>query len=321
MIPPEAAATARAYGLAPNRLQPVASAYREAAAFRAGGVLLKPFRYGERRLYYATVALRHMAERGCRLVPALVETPDGDRYIRIGDTWWYATTWITGRRPRWPGDLEGAARSLAAFHSAAQGCFIPYSGSRSWRKRWAGLLQDLLDFTRQAEAGATAFDRQYAAAAGTFVDQAARAVAALEKSEYDRLEADCRRRPAFCHRDLTAANLVVDMAGQVCLVDPDTWGPELRSYDLTRLLLAGAGADPGRALGAVAEYEAAEALDRRERRLLPWAYLLPREYWWAGVCRYRRPAAGVDPQALLQAAIRGAGAREACARALKEALA
>ena len=317
MIPAE---VARAYGLNPLRLQPVASLYRAEAAWRAGPVLLKPYRYGERQLYYTTVALRHLEAQDCKLAPRLVETLDGEAYVRAAGTWFYATTWIPGRRPRWPGDLEPAARSLAAFHQASEGCFIPYSSTRSWRKRWHGLLADLLAFRRLAEAGNSPFDRAFAGASDRFVEQASRAVAALEQSAYDRLEAEYRRRRAFCHRDLTTANLVVDATGRVCLVDPDTWGPDLRAYDLARLLLAGAGSDPGRALGAIAAYGAAVPLDPREQRLLPWAYLLPREYWWAGVCRYRRPAAGVDPEALLRQAAEGAPARYACFRALKGAL-
>ncbi|HWI66752.1 MAG TPA: phosphotransferase [Symbiobacteriaceae bacterium] len=318
MIP---GAVLRAFGLPPDRLRPVASAYRLEAAYRAGSVLLKPYRYGERQLYYATLGLRHLERRGCRLVPRLVETLDGRPYIRVEGIWYYATTWIPGRRPRWPADLAGAAESLAAFHTASEGCFIPYSAGRSWRVRWNALLEDLVTFLRLARSGGSEFDRLYVSASLPFLEQATRAVAALAASEYDALEAACRRRPAFCHRDLTSANLIVDLAGRVCLVDPDTWGPELRVYDLARLLLAGAGADAGRALGAVAAYEALLPLAPAERQLLPWAYLLPREYWWAGVCRYRRPSAGVDPEALLRQAMAGAGARAACAAALEEALA
>lgn len=311
---------ARAYGLDPSSVEPVASAYRPDAAFRAGTVLLKPYRYGERQLYYVVRGLRHLEQRGCRAVPRLVPALSGEPYVRAGKRLWYATTWIVGRRPRWPFDLEAAARSLAAFHRASEGCFMPYGGARSWSKRWPALLADLLAFRRQAADGKSPFDQEFFGASAVFVEQAKAATAALRRSAYAVLEADCRQRRAFCHRDVTTANMVADARGQVWLVDPDTWGPELRVYDLARLVLAGAGDDPARALRAVRTYAAALPLDPRELRLLPWAYLLPREYWWAGVCRYRRPAPGVDPGALLRQAVAGAGARAACALALSSEL-
>ncbi|HLN62789.1 MAG TPA: hypothetical protein VK464_14685, partial [Symbiobacteriaceae bacterium] len=152
-------AAARAWGLDPGALQPVASAYRPAAAFRAGSVLLKPFRYGERPLYYATRALFHLERQGCPHVPRLVAAPGGEPYLRLGGQYWYATTWLDGRPPRFPAELPAAAEALAAFHQASAGCFVPWSPSRSWRHRWARLLADLHAFRHLAEAGRTPFDR------------------------------------------------------------------------------------------------------------------------------------------------------------------
>lgn len=313
-------AAARAYGLDPGALRPVASRYRLAAAWLAGSVLLKPYRYGERQLYYATRALLHMEARRFPLVPRLVHSRRGEPYIQVGGTWWYATTWIEGRPPALPRELGPAAQSLAAFHLASEGEFIPWSPRRSWRMRWSELLRDLVAFRRLAEAGDAEFDRRYATAAPAFIQRAEEAVASLDPCGYDRLEEAVRRRRAFCHRDCTAANLIVNQEGYICLVDPDTWGPELRLHDLTRLLLSGGSFDSRLVLGAVAAYEALAPLDPAERALLPAALLLPREFWWAGVCRWRRPEPGVDPERLLHETTTGAPMRDACVQELFRSL-
>lgn len=314
MAAPEAAA--EAYGLDPGRLRPVASTYRPAAAWACGSVLLKPFRYGERQLYYTTRALLHMEAKRFPLVPRLVHSRQGETYIRVGDTWWYATTWIEGRPPLFPRELGAAAQSLAAFHLASEGEFIPWSPSRSWRVRWSDVLRDLVTFRQRAEAGAADFDRRFAAAAPAFVGRAKEALAALDRCGYDRLEEAVRRRRAFCHRDCTAANLLVNRQGYICLVDPDTWGPDLRLHDLTRLLLSSRTFDSRQVLRTLAAYEGIAPLDPDERALLPAALLLPREFWWAGVCRWRRPEPGTDPERLLTDAQRGAPERDACVQEL-----
>lgn len=312
---------ALAYGLDPHRLAPVASTYRAEAAYRAGSVLLKPFRYGERQLWYATSALRHLERRSCPLVPRLVESRRGQPYVRAGDTWWYATTWIDGRPPRFPAELALAARSLALFHQAAEGCFMPYHTNRSWERRWQALHDDIAAFQETAAQGRTPFDQLYARHAPRFLEEANLALDALKQSEYPSLEAALPTRRGFCHRDCTAANLVVAHAtGQPCLVDPDTWGPELRLYDLVKLLQSGSGHDPDAVLKAAHAYHTLHPLPMTELTLLPAAYRLPREFWWAGLCRYRRPAYGVDPAALLQNAIAGAPLRGACVKALAAAI-
>lgn len=313
MTPAEAA---RQYGLEPDALRPVASAYREAAAWRAGGVLLKPYRYGKRQLLQVVRALQHL--RDFPLVPQLVPARGGRPYVGRPGAWWYATGWIEGRPPRFPAELAEAAGALGSFHRAAEGYPESWSPSRSWRRRWTRLLGDLRECLRLAGQGRTDFDRAFVRAAPAFIRQAEACVQALDACGYDTAEAGARRRPGFCHRDVTAANLVVDGRGRVCLVDPDTWGPDLRLYDLTRLLLAGCAHNPGAAATAVSAYETlAGPLSIAERRLLPWAYLLPREAWWAGVCHYRRPSAGVNPTALLESAVADMGRRVACVRALQ----
>jgi Ser/Thr protein kinase RdoA (MazF antagonist) len=318
-VTPEQAALA--FGLDPDTLAPVASAYRDAAAYRAGSVLLKPWRYGERQLHLMTGALRHMQRQGFSLAPRLVLARGGRPFAGDPRQRWYAVTWIEGRRPRFPAELPEAAKSLAAFHGAARGFAVTWQPARSWRRRWASLLTDLLAFRRRAEAGSTPFDRAFAAAAPAFLKQAEACLEALETCGYDGLEAASRRTGGFCHRDVTAANLVTDGRGRVCLVDPDTWGPDLRLYDLTQLLTTGAACDPGRAIKAIRTYEAeAGQLSPAERALLPWNYLLPREFWWAGHCRYRRPSAGVEPGKALHNALTGAPARDACAKGLFAAL-
>ncbi len=309
---------AAAYGLDPLDLLPVASAYRPAAAYRAGDVLLKPYRYGERQLYYVARALEHLARRGFSRAPRLVLSQSGQPYVRAGSTWWYATTWIEGRRPRFPGDLAAAAGALAAFHEAGEGCPIPWSRSRSWPVRWAALTADLRQFAQRAALGHSDFDRAFSQAAPQFISRAESACAALAASSYPALEAEAMDSPVLCHRDLTPANMVMDRAGRVCLVDPDTWGPELRLHDLVRLITASPGWSPKGAIAAVRAYG---PLRPEESRLLPPALLLPREVWWAGVCRYRRQEPGADPERLLADAIAGAPARDACVKTLAKLLA
>lgn len=315
MRPEEVAA--RAWGLDPGALRPVASAYRPHAAFRAGSVLLKPFRYGERPLYYATRALLHLERQGCPHVPRLVPTPSGKPYLRLGRKYWYATTWLDGRPPRFPAELPAAAEALAAFHRATEGGPIPWSASRSWRRRWQGLVNDLHTFQQWAATGQTAFDRTYAQAAPSFITRAEQALTALQGPDYDEAEAAARASQGFCHRDVTAANLLVTPLGQVRLVDPDTFGADLRLHDLVHLLLTGCQHSAAEALKALNAYG---LLTPAERRLLPRAYLLPREFWWAGVCQYRRPMEGLSHADLLQQTITGAPLRDACAKALCEAL-
>jgi hypothetical protein len=225
-------AAARAYGLDPDRLEPVASVYRPNAAYRAGRVLLKPFRYGERQLYYVTAALRHLAQQGCGLVPRLVAARDGAPYIQSGDGWWYATTWIAGRPPRLPAELPAAASALAAFHAAAEDCYIPYSSSRSWRRRWHTLLNDISAFGRHARSGGTAFDRQYAEAAALFVPQAEQALAALDRYGYDRLESALRQRRGGIRFQLAVGDVAETIAVGVDQSPPGGAEPGIEAEDL-----------------------------------------------------------------------------------------
>ncbi|MGE5674731.1 MAG: phosphotransferase [Mycobacterium leprae] len=311
---------AAAYGLDAASLEPLSSTYRAVAAYRAENALLKPYRYSERQLFYVTRALSHLAKCGCTVVPRLIETRRGEPYLRSGRRLWYALTWIPGCPVSFPTDLVEAARALARFHRAATGCFIPSSDKRSWPRRWRQIRTDLAEFAREAAAGATPFDILYSQAAPIFIGQAEACIAALNQPAYTHLESVRRQRLAFAHRDATAANLIRGEQGRVYLIDPDTLGPDLRLHDLTRMLLSGGVEDPEPLVEAIAAYDRIAPLEQAERLLLPAAYRLPREFWWAGVCRYRHGRPDFDPEELLRIAIAGAPGRDACAERIQVVL-
>ena len=332
------ALVAERYGLQVNGCTPVASVYRPAAVFRletdAGPLCLKPFRYPERRLLQVLAGLDHLARRGFRRLAPVVVARDGSRYFRQDDQLYLVSRWIEGSAC----DLtrsqhrRAAADSLGTFHAAARGC-ARRGGHAAWPERYARVVGDLEAMAALAAAGphpatpdvaererCERFDRLFLQWLPPFLTAARAAAAGINCPTYRRLAARAGAQAEFCHGDFVAPNLVIDSAGTAVLIDLDTWRPELRLYDLAKLVANGAFWRLEAAGEILAAYAAHLPLCPEERALLPLAIEPPREFWWAGTCRYRRRHCDAGVLALLELAIASHNPKLAFLRELRAEL-
>lgn len=339
------AAFAAAYGVQPVAFTPVASAYHSPAALQVrwsgGAVCLKPFRGGHRRLErvegylhrLSTIAPRFwVAGRPGRTGrcaffhrgrPFLVTCwEEGTPCTAGADQAGAAVAGTEGAIAAGPEAAAAAGRALAAFHRAGAG-LAPWIPSHSWPRRWQRLLAEIAHAPEGLRLAAAdpgdSLAELFRKAAAPPLATGRRAVSVLSSgSDYPLLERASRRRAQLCHRDLTPPNLLQIPTGQMLLLDPDTWGPDLRLADLSALVGPVSGFSAAAALRALAAYvEIAGPLHPAEVRLLPWTLRLPRELGW--LCRQLHVNAADWPDRI-EAALAVWRKRLALARTLEQEL-
>ncbi len=330
-----------AYGIRIRHCTPVASVYRPAAVFRlqsdAGPLCLKPFRYPERRLTQMLAGLDHLTSGGFRRLAPVLTARDGSRYLRCGGQLYLLSGWVAGSAC----DLErgahrrAAADSLGALHAVARDCADRGRGRGAWPDRYRRLISDLRAMAALAAAGphpatpgpalrqrCERFDRLFARWVAPCLVAAQAAADAVDGSAYRRLAARAEDQGECCHGDFVAPNLVINDAGMAILIDLDSWSPELHLYDLAKLVTNGSYWRIEWAREILTAYtQAHRPLCRDEKALLPWAVQMPREFWWAGVCRYRRRQCDPGTLALLELAVASLAPRAAFLRELRADLA
>lgn len=327
-----------AYGLCVHETTPVASVYRPEAVYRLqsdhGPLCLKPFRYAERQLKAVLAGLDHVNERGFTRLAPIVPTRDGRRYLSVGGKLYLVSRWIAGDPCRFeqPEHVRAAADSLGAFHVAALGCAGAHARRPgSWPTRYRRQAEDLAEMAaiaaRQPRSRGESseweaqFDRLFTRYSPYFIAEARDAAANIDCLAYRRLRERSVAQGEHCHRDYVAPNLVIDRTGQAVLLDLDTWGPDLRLYDLAKLVSNASHWHLERALLVLEGYEQHLMLSSEERVLLPWAVMMPREFWWAGTCRYRRGVCTPAVLDLLELAVRSVAPKADFLRALRGHLA
>lgn len=282
------------WGLAGGELTPVRGVYRLTVG--EDRYCLKPTRLSPREAIFVAAALDHLTKAGLSGAPRLLPTLGGTPVGRVGRRRFQLLRWRDGEEADYlrPGDAEQAAVALARLHLAGEGFVPPFPRLRVHFGRWPAILRrkraDLAHFAALA-AGApqpTAFDREYAAHAGTWLAEADLALRELSASPYRALSAAAAHRGGLCHHDLAHHNVLLTGAGPA-LVDYDYALADLGVHDLANLLrrlllLTGWDLAPARAV--LAAYRDLAPFGRPEAALLVPLLRFPEETWQLGRQHY-----------------------------------
>lgn len=301
----------RAYGLRVFSVEPVDSVYRSRAVFRLatdrGDKCLKPFRAGPHRALFCSLVQQHLLQRGLLNLAAWEPTLDGQPFFEFRGEVFVLAPWVAGARCDLtdPEQRSLAAVTLGRFHRAARrfeaGLALGYpDGWGNWVRRYQRELRDLEDMARLAEthittgpagphgrAGPSTFDRVYLAHVETYLLQGRRALETINGPDYWHLVKQAEERRVFCHKDYVGPNLLITPRRQLWLIDLDSCGYDIPLYDVTKLVMSASDWDATAAEKILEEYASVRVLRREERRLLPAAVLLPRDFWWAARLYYR----------------------------------
>lgn len=288
----------QAYGLRVFSVEPVDSVYRTQAVFRLatdrGNKCLKPFRAGRHRAMFCALAQQHLVKRGLPNLAAWEPTLDGKPFLEINGEIYVLAPWVEGTRCDLtnPEHQTLAAMTLGRFHRAARrfeaGLKLGYpDGWGNWVRRYQKELRDLEEMARLAAGGSAAFDRLYLEHVETYLIQGRRALESIDGPDYWHLVRRAEERRAFCHKDYVGPNLLITHRQRLWLIDLDSCGYDIPLYDVAKLVMNASNWDADSAEKVLADYSSVRPLRREERRLLPAAVLLPRDFWWAARLYYR----------------------------------
>ncbi len=283
------------YGLRLDRWEEVSSCLKietDQGLFR-----LKCFAYPASEFPFVYTLVQYLAQQGFRHPEMMRVTLRGQLGLPVADQFFYLASWQEGMTgfPLGRDALLKVGNLVGSLHQASQG-FQPRTPVHSARSQWGiwptklmARYQDLLKFTRLAEAGVTAFDRLFASQAPAFITAAQRALLGLEElSCYQEIVNNDKQAHYVCHRDCIPRNIVTGLDGELILIDFDNAAYAERVDDIAKLLSYFSGWRLENATTIFTGYSNWFPLREEEIQLIQTFLEFPMEYWRLGRLAYER---------------------------------
>lgn len=193
--------------------------------------------------------------RGQRLYPTLQQTP----YITRGNVHYMLTNWVEGRNPNFKqkADFKKAIRTLAKFHSAAEG--FPIAEAPAGRVRYSTKRSDLSEYI--AILGKYKSTTHLVPLCEQVIESfnRPRVIQAMEAEQ---------RAGAFVHGDYNYPNLVKDTERKLHLIDFENSSLNIRMQDLSHILHRNFLWNGKEMLGWIDYYERKRPLSKQDLHLL-----------------------------------------------------
>lgn len=189
---------------------------------------LKRLQLPPERTLFLTAAHEHLNTGG--LVPRLIHTAAGDRFVDAGDECFVLMDWVGGRRLSYQNldDVALMAESLAEVHSLSRGFRAPpESAPLDYVGTWPAAYRERCDLIRQSAAQLDDL--------GGLCSQAERAIEHLAASAYADWCQTFRQSGGFGHQDIAAGNVTLTPRG-ICIFDLDAIAVDLPARDLRKLI-------------------------------------------------------------------------------------
>ncbi|MBW5446052.1 phosphotransferase [Cohnella sp. CFH 77786] len=192
-----------------------------------GRFCLKKYSFAEDSVRFIARLLYVLHERGFMRAQGVYPTLEQIGYMNHDGVFYTLTNWVDGDRPefRKTGDFKKAIRTLARFHSAAQG--FPVAEAPEGRVRYGEAAGDIEEYKRLlGHYAETAF----------LVPLCEEALWLLAQPDAQQAVVSEFQAAAFVHGDYNYPNLIKDGRGRLHLIDFENTSLNARMKDLAHIL-------------------------------------------------------------------------------------
>ncbi|WP_222708539.1 aminoglycoside phosphotransferase family protein [Paenibacillus sp. N3.4] len=234
---------------------------------RNHGVLcLKSYPIPEAETRFIAHVFTHISENNFNYGPKTLLTINQAPGITRNEVHYMITNWVIGTRPHFhkKNIFKKAIRTLAKFHSAAQG--IPSDLIPEARIRYNGLRERITSYRKILSDNPKMQHLLYAC------DEA---LDRLDSPTVIKAIAQEQTVSAFVHGDFNYPNLVLDTSGSIHMIDFDNTSLNVRMQDLAHILHRNFPWQGKETLSWINYYERKRSLSVEDRHLLYTLLLLP----------------------------------------------
>ncbi|MFZ5968776.1 MAG: CotS family spore coat protein [Bacillota bacterium] len=255
-----------------------------------GVYCLKKLPYREEKLLFLHGVKEHLEQKGFHRIDKYVLSKTRP-YVKERKDIFIMTRWILGRECDFsnPLDIYEAAKTLAAFHLAAEG-FTPPEGSRirsdmgTWVKTYSERCADLMVIKNlvKMKAVKNAADMVYLRNVDMLYQMGVSAVKMLQGNGYFEQVEEESTAGCLCHHDYTDHNIIVDHNGHQHMIDFDYCKYELRCYDLAHFIMRNMKKffwDFDMAMEILEVYDRIRPVSDRELKLMGSLFQFPQGFW------------------------------------------
>lgn len=232
------------YNIKINKIEKVKNSYRIEADNK--DYAIKIINYDFKHFYFILSAIKHLQSRGFSKIPNILRSKDNLDYMSVENKFAYLTEWIPSRVSNYnnPIELSNVSTKLGELHNCSHGFIIngnmkPRIGWYKWIKVFETRSEEILDFKRRIlqKAYKSDFDIIYLENINNEIQRAKQAIEGLKHSDYINLMDKEVMKMGFCHHDYAHHNVLVDVNGEINIIDFDYCILDSHLHDLASLLI------------------------------------------------------------------------------------
>lgn len=207
---------------------------------------IKIINYEFKHFYFIISAINHLQENYFSKIPDILKTNSHKQYIKIENSFAYLTEWVPSRVSNYDNPLELAlvSQKLGELHKCSRGFKVdskmkPRIGWGNWIKVFNTRCEEILDFKKRInqKAHKSEFDDIYLREIDSQLYIAYKAIKEIREANYYDLIMKEIFSLGFCHHDYANHNVLVDMNGNINIIDFDYCMLDTHLHDLCSLLI------------------------------------------------------------------------------------
>lgn len=211
-----------------------------------GFFVLKKAKYKVSEILFIHGAKEHLINKGYRNIDSYI-TIEGIPYIEYDGDYYVMTRLIEGRRcnPNNPTEIQKASRALARLHDASKN-YIPIVKENS-RSNMGKLQNDYLEKCQdyiyiksliKMRTTKHKIDLMVLDYIDMLYDMSIESVKSLQRNGYFQYCEEEGLYRYFCHNDYNYDNILIDLSGNLSIINFDNCKYELRCFDIASFIMA-----------------------------------------------------------------------------------
>lgn len=207
---------------------------------------LKIINYDYGHFLFIISAIRHLQNKKFRSIPKIIKTKDEKDYIKIDNFYAYLCEWIVSRQCNYDNSLDIliATSKLGELHKKSCNFQVtkdmnPRVGWFRWIDTFKHREKEMANFKKiiMEKDYKQEFDILYLDYIDREIKVAEKSINNLKKTNYMGTMKKEVENMSFCHHDYANHNILIDMKGEVNIIDFDYCILDTHLHDLSSLLL------------------------------------------------------------------------------------
>lgn len=233
------------YEFTVNTVEKVKNSYK-IVGINGKGYCLKIVKYEFAHFYFIYSAMKHLQKNSFLDIPEFISDKYGREYGKLEDKYVYLTEWIPSRVSNYdnPIELSLVATELAKLHKSSRGFIVnnkmkPRIGWFSWENVFDTRKNEMLDFKDRISRKfyKSDFDLLYLENIEKEIIRAEKSIDGLRRNNYFNVMEREVFKGGFCHHDYAHHNILVDVSGNLNIIDFDYCILDTHLHDLSSLLI------------------------------------------------------------------------------------